>query len=169
MARISVAERGHQITVLKTIDLFTFGPEENNGFMKKSWAEKMNPGAKPKLVTLPKPFMRVPAGSKMLVATPEIVKDYILRIPKGETRTVKQMREELAKSYKADVTCPTSSGIFVRIASEAALEEMQDGTPIGKVTPFWRLVDPESAAAAKISCGPEFIRERRGAEAHSAR
>lgn len=105
----------------------------------------------------------------MLVLTPEIVRDYMLRIPKGETRTVKQMREDLAKSFKADVTCPTSSGIFVRIASESALEEIHEGAPIGKIAPFWRLVDPESPVAAKISCGPEFIRERREAEAHSAR
>jgi hypothetical protein len=136
--------------------------------MSKTWREKMNPGAEPKVVLLTKRFMSVPAGSRMLVATPEIVRDYMVRIPKGQTRTTKEMREELAKAYKAEVTCPTSSGIFVRISSEAALEDLKDGKPLAKITPFWRLVDPDSQTAGKLSCGPDFIRERRKAEAAGA-
>jgi hypothetical protein len=77
--------------------------------MRKTWQEKMNPGAKPKRVRLEKKFMGAPAGSRMLVATPEIVRDYIKSVPKGKTKTVKQLREDLAKRYKADIACPTSS------------------------------------------------------------
>ena len=125
----------------------------------------MNVGAKPKLVRLEKQFMGAPAGAKMLVATPEIVRDYIKAIPKGQTRSVQEMRADLAMRHRARVACPTSSGIFVRIVAEAALEDMTDGKPIEKITPFWRLVDPASPAASKISCGPRFIVERRAAEA----
>ena len=94
------------------------------------------------------------------MATPEIVRDYIAAIPKGQTRSVKQMREELAKNHRASVTCPTSSGIFVRIVSESALADLQEGKSLKKITPFWRLVDPDSPAAHKISCGPDFILDR---------
>lgn len=137
--------------------------------MSKTWREKMNPGAEPKILVLAKRFMSVPAGSRMLVATPEIVRDYMSRIPHGQTRTSKEMREELAKAFKADVTCPTSSGIFIRISSEAALEDLKDGKPLTKIAPFWRLVDPDSQTAGKLSCGLDFIRERRAAEAAGAR
>ena len=124
----------------------------------------MKPGAKPKIVSLEKPYCGAAAGSKMLVATPEIVRDYMKAIPKGKTQTIPQMRADLAKRYRANVTCPTSSGIFVRIASEAALEEMARGKSITRVAPFWRLVDPDSPAAKKISCGADFIRAQRNAE-----
>lgn len=124
----------------------------------------MNPGAKPKIVVLWRKYMGAKKGAQMLVATPEIVRDYIKAIPKGETRTVPEMRQDLAKTHKTAITCPTSSGMFVRINAEAALEDLKDGKPIGKVTPFWRLVDPASPAGQKISCGPAFIEERRKAE-----
>lgn len=137
--------------------------------MVKSWREKMNPGVEPKIVSLTKRFMSVPPGTRMLVATPTIIRDYIVRIPNGQTRTTKEMREELAKAYKADVTCPTSTGIFIRISCEAALEDLSDGAPLAKITPFWRLVDSESQTAGKLSCGPGFVRERRKAEADGAR
>ncbi len=137
--------------------------------MSKTWREKLNPGAEAKVVVLSKRFMSVAAGSRMLVATPEIVDDYMMKIPHGQIRTPKEMREELAKIYKAEVTCPTSSGIFIRISAEAALEDLKEGKPLAKITPFWRLVDPDSQTAGKLSCGPDFIRERRKAEAAGAR
>ena len=132
--------------------------------VRKTWIEKMNIGAKPRLVRLEKAFCGAPAGSKMLVATSGIVRDYMKSIKKGKTQTVLQMRIDLAKKYRARITCPTSSGIFVRIASEAALEELAQGKSLTRITPFWRLVDPDSPAASKISCGAEFIRQQRAAE-----
>ena len=98
-------------------------------------------------------------------ATPEIVRDYIVAIPKCKTRTMSQMREDLAKTYRADVTCPTSTGIFVRINAEVALDELRAKRPITKVTPFWRVIDPASPAAQKVSCGADFIQRQRDAEA----
>ena len=62
--------------------------------MRKTWQEKMNIGSKPKLIRLPKAYMGAPAGAKMLVATPQIVRDYMKAIPRGKTRTVKEMRED---------------------------------------------------------------------------
>ena len=137
--------------------------------MGKTWQEKMKPGAKPKVVKLDKPYAGVPSGAKLLIATPEIVRDYISAIPKGKTRTPQDMRQDLAKAHKADATCPTSSGIFIRINAEAALEEVQKGKALSKVTPFWRIIDPESPAAQKISCGQKFIEERRREEAKGSK
>jgi hypothetical protein len=34
-----------------------------------------------------------------------------------------------------------------------------------QITPFWRVIEPKSALAKKLTCGPEFIEEMRAAEA----
>ena len=132
--------------------------------MRKTWTEKFHNGKPPKIVVLEKPYMGASAGSRMLVASPEAVKGYIDAIPRGEFRTVAQLRTDLAKKFKADIACPTSTGIFVRIVSEVALEDIEAGKPAKQITPFWRVVDPESPAAQKLSCGPEFVAKQRAAE-----
>jgi hypothetical protein len=137
--------------------------------MGKTWQEKMNPDAKAKIVRLEKPYAGVAKGGRLFIATPEIVREYIRAIPRGQTRTPQEMRQDLAKTHKADVTCPTSSGIFIRINAEAALEEVQKGKALSKVTPFWRIIDPESPAAKKISCGAKFIEDRRLEEAKGSK
>jgi hypothetical protein len=61
-------------------------------------------------------------------------------------------------------TCPLTASIFARIAAEAALEDMAGGKPAEKITPFWRLIDPKSPIAKKLSCGPQFLAKMRRTE-----
>jgi hypothetical protein len=132
---------------------------------RKSWAEKRDGAHAPHVSILPKPFMGAPAGAILFVPSPSVVQAYIEAIPAGETRSVAEMRQDLARVHNADVTCPTSTGIFVRIVAEAALEDIHSGTPLEAVPPFWRLIAPDSEAASKLSCGPAFIGRLREAEA----
>jgi hypothetical protein len=74
------------------------------------------------------------------------------------------MRKDLAVEYGAEYTCPVTSGIFLRIVSEAAHEQIEKGTPISKVAPFWRVVDEKSALNKKLSFGPEFVGQHRKRE-----
>lgn len=46
--------------------------------------------------TLDKRFADIAAGERMLISSPEKIAEYIGAIKKGESRTVKQMRYELA-------------------------------------------------------------------------
>ena len=71
------------------------------------------------------------------------------------------MRKDLAIEYKADKTCPVTTGIFLRIVSEASFEELNAGKDIQKVTPFWRIVNPKSKLAEKLECGIDFIEKQR--------
>lgn len=133
--------------------------------MAKSWAEKLN-GAKPAHVSvLDKPFGGLAKGEKVFIATPIMVRDYMKKIRKGRTKTIVEMREEFARAAKADGTCAMTASIFARIAAEAALDDMASGAPPEKITPFWRLIDPRSPLAKKLSCGPAFIEKMRKAEA----
>lgn len=132
--------------------------------MAKSWSEKLH-GAKPAHVSAMTTAMwGLAKGDKIFIATPILVRDYMKKIRKGSSRTIEEMRNEFAKANKADATCPMTSSIFARIAAEAALEEMEDGKPVDKITPFWRLIDAKSPIAKKLSCGAAFVAKMRRAE-----
>lgn len=131
---------------------------------KKTWAEKLNNGHEPKVEVVDKDFSWVKAGTKILIVNPIVIKEQIEAIPRGQQKTVPHIRDELAQQFGADMTCPMSSGIFVRIVAEAAWDEHLAGKPLEKITPFWRVVDPASPLANKLACGAEFVNEMRRKE-----
>jgi hypothetical protein len=97
----------------------------------------------------------------MLVSTPMEIDQFIRNIPLGKSVNVKDMRAELAKRHKADATCPASTAIFLRVVSEASFEEIKSGKGFDEVTPFWRVVEPDSKVAKKLECEADLIRELR--------
>lgn len=126
----------------------------------KTWEEKMNHPAEPELKPLAKGFQGFQPGDKVLIPTPRLIEDYINQIQPGETKTVVEMRQDLASQHGADLTCPLTTGIFLRILSEASLD------PETSVdSPFWRVLDPISPLAKKLPCGPDWIAAKRAAEA----
>ncbi len=99
----------------------------------------------------------VEAGGKMLIPTPMQVNDYIRTIPSGVDRSREEMGADLAKAAGADVTCPMCTGIFLRIASEAAYEEIAGGKSTDEVTPFWRIIPPKAPIRKKLTFGTDLI------------
>jgi hypothetical protein len=136
--------------------------------MAKSWKQKLDGGQPAHVEVLEKPFGGALPGAKMLVATPRLVDEYMRKIPAGESRSIAQMRTDLAKAHGAEISCPLSTSIFARIAAEAALEETETGVPLAEVTPFWRVIDDKSPIAKKLSCGADMIRAQREREAARA-
>jgi hypothetical protein len=131
----------------------------------KTWSDKVNDPTKTLVVKkLEKDFADMPAGANMLIATPKIIDDYVRQIPKGKSGSLATMRKDLAIEYGADYTCPVTSGIFLRIVSEAAHEQIEKGTPVSKVTPFWRVVDEKSSLNKKLSFGETFVKQQRKKE-----
>jgi len=131
---------------------------------KKTWIEKRDCNKSYKIKTIDKKFADIPKGSKMFIATPRIIDDYIKHIPYGKSTELSTMRNDLAIEYQADNTCPVTIGIFLRIVSEASYEELKSGKGIEEVTPFWRIVNPKSKLANKLECGAEFINKQRERE-----
>lgn len=131
---------------------------------RKSWQQKLAGGAAPHVEVLEKPFGGALPGARMLVSNPREVDAYIRTLPVGTTASVVDLRTALARKHGADLACPLSTGIFVRIVAECALEELALGKPNSEVTPFWRVVDPKSPLAKKLSCGPDFVAQKRAAE-----
>ncbi|MBN8422014.1 MAG: hypothetical protein J0L73_24070 [Verrucomicrobia bacterium] len=125
--------------------------------MPKSWSEKFAHPPKPSISRLGKPYAGHGEGAVMLIPTPAVVAAYVAKIPPGESRTMRQLREDLAAAHRADFTCPLTAGIFLRIASELAWEQHQNGKPLDEITPFWRVVDLKSPMAKKLACGMDFL------------
>ena len=133
-------------------------------YKRKTWIEKRDLSKEAKVEVLDKDFADMKIGEKMLVATPQIVDAYVRHIPKGKEGSLLQMRKDLAAEYHADKTCPVTSGIFLRIVAEAAYEELQQGKPASKITPFWRIITEKSPAAKKLSFDTDFLTEQRKKE-----
>jgi alkylated DNA nucleotide flippase Atl1 len=91
----------------------------------------------PKLVPVPPKMSRFGKGM-MLIPTPKLVDGVIRKIPRGKLITVGAIRKKLAAEHGADVTCPLTTGIFIRIVAEAAEEARAQGAK--RITPYWRVV-----------------------------
>ena len=128
----------------------------------KSWKEKLNIDKSFVIKRLDENFSDMKVGENMLIATPKIIDEYIKQIPKGININIKTLRNDLAQTYNADTTCPVTTGVFLRIVSEAAYEDLLNGEK--NITPFWRVVDHESKTASKLACGINFIKKRRSEE-----
>jgi len=132
--------------------------------MPKSWTEKLNVNKDPKVIRMEESFSDIPADSLMLVATPALVDDYIRKIPKGKIVDMKTLRKDLAADFHADNSCPLSTAIFVRIAAEAAFEQFISGKKPEEITPFWRVIQPGSKMASKLTFGEDFLKKQINAE-----
>jgi hypothetical protein len=132
----------------------------------KTWKEKLEIDRKPEVVQITKGYAGIPAGSRVLVSTPKEVDRFIRKIPEGTFVSPEELRKKLAARHGADAACPLATGIFLRIAAEAAWEQMQKDE--AGVTPFWRVVPPGSNLAKKLTCGDNFVRKMQSQEGIAA-
>ena len=121
------------------------------------WRKRFGAAKAPHVVMLPTDFAGVKAGNTMLISSPGEIAHYLARIPKGETRTMDRLRNELARKAGADAMCPVTTAIYLRIVAEVALADLAEGKPLDQVVPFWRVVLPGSKVAQKLSCGPDHV------------
>jgi hypothetical protein len=131
---------------------------------KKTWIEKLQEHKKPEIKTIEKDFWGYSKGDKMHISTPQIIESYIKQIAKGKTVDTKAMRNDLAVENNATFTCPLTTGIFLRIVAEAANEQLEQGVALKNITPFWRMIEPNSPLAKKLSFGQNFLVEQRKKE-----
>jgi alkylated DNA nucleotide flippase Atl1 len=120
---------------------------------KLSWREKLTKPQQPKLVKVPPQMTRFGTGT-MLIPTPMLVDELVRRIPKGKLVTVGEIRRKLAADFGADVTCPLTTGIFVRIAAETAEEDRANGHR--RITPYWRVVKDDGSLNPKFPGGEKL-------------
>ena len=133
---------------------------------RKSWREKLEnpPGGLPKVVEVPPSWEKRMGGKRVLVPTPLLVDRLIRKVRKGKLITVNQIRESLAIDFKADSSCPMTVGIFLRIISEVAEEDLQTGKK--RVTPYWRVIKTDGSLNPKFPGGVKAQALRLKEEGH---
>jgi hypothetical protein len=102
---------------------------------------------------------------KLLIPRPLDVDALVRHVPSGKLVTVEQIRERLAREHNADLTCPLCTGMFLRLAAEAAEEDRSRGEE--KITPYWRVVKAGGGLNEKLPGGVEAQAARLTAEGHS--
>lgn len=91
---------------------------------------------------------------RMLVASPLEVQEVVLRVPPGRVLRLGDLRATLATRFRADYTCAMTTGIFLRIVAEAALEERGKHGPM---VPYWRVVRDDGEFIDTLPGGPAAL------------
>jgi len=118
----------------------------------------------PKVVDIPPRWQKHGGSGGMLIPSPHQVEALIRAVRKGRLITVTRMREVLATQHMTATACPLTTGIFVRIAAEAAEEDAQAGKT--RITPYWRVVKEDGSLNPKFPGGAARQARRLIAEGH---
>jgi hypothetical protein len=121
------------------------------------WRKRFRAAKPPHNVVLHTDFAGVKAGTVMFISSPAVLADYLAKIPAGETRSIERLRNELARRHGAQATCPVTTALFLRVVAEVALRDLAEGKPMADTIPFWRVIEPGSKIAAKLTCTAEEI------------
>jgi len=132
---------------------------------RKSWREKMDVPDLPRVVDIPPRMQKRTGAGTMVLPSPRDVETTIRGIRKGRVMPVSRIRDYLAGKYAVTTACPLLTGIFVRIAAEAAEEDAQAGRH--RITPYWRVVKDDGSLNPKFPGGVERQAERLREEGHS--
>jgi hypothetical protein len=131
---------------------------------RKSWTDKMKSSRPHEVKPAPIDIAGMKMGQIMLVPTPAIVDRFIRTIPKGTSMDIRTLRSKLARRYRAEVTCPITTGFHLRTVAEAAYEAYERGAKLRDITPFWRVLDADAPTSKRLVCGVMFIRKQRARE-----
>ena len=124
--------------------------------MPKTAKEKLIEQSKklPRIVQIPNKMEKRFGKGKMLIPRPLDIDAIIRKVKKGRLITQEKIREILAKKFKVKVTCPITTGIFVRICAEAAEEDKKSGKK--RITPWWRVVKADGNLNPKFPGFPKL-------------
>jgi alkylated DNA nucleotide flippase Atl1 len=142
---------------------------ENTSKKRKSWQEKLvDSKGLPKVEKInPKMAGRwgTKVGDTVVIPAPIEVDEIMRRIPKGKLITINEIRKALAKKHKATIGCPITTGIFARIAAEAAAEKIAEGKK-NNITPYWRTLKAGGVINEKYPGGAEGQKKLLEKEGH---
>ena len=137
-------------------------------YAKPTWKEKLNKTeGLPKIVEMNSDCAKRwggKTGDKMVIVRPIEVDEEIRKIPIGKIKTTNEIRDALTKKHKVQATCPLTTGIFLRIAAEAAEDDRKNG--IKNITPWWRVVREKNELSDKLPGYSKLQKELLESEGH---
>ena len=132
---------------------------------KKTWHEKLdNDEGLPRVVEIDERMSSRWGEGTVVIPAPREVDAMMRAVPEGKLTTINHLRESLAARHGTTTACPITTGMFARIAAEAAAEDEKDGRI--DITPYWRTLKMGGEVNAKYPGGCEGQRERLEAEGH---
>lgn len=131
---------------------------------RKTWREKLEGAHEARVVPIPPKMQKQLGKGTLLIPNPLDVDAAIRKVPRGKVVTLTQLRQKLARAAGADVTCAMVAGMFVRIAAEAACEDIKAGK--SRITPYWRVVRDDGRLLEKLPGGPAEQARHLEAEGH---
>ena len=101
------------------------------------------------------------APRRMLFPSEALLAAAIAEVPAGGCGLT-ELRRRMAARYGASVTCPVTTQRLLRDIARSAVKAWEAGDRA--ITPFWRVVDPQTPTARLMAGGADFIRARRAEE-----
>lgn len=130
----------------------------------RDWIAKIARSRPAEVQRLEKDGPVMKAGQLMLISSPTDIESEIRTIPEGQSVTAADLRGRLAAAAGADVTCPLTTGIFLRIVTEAANQRMDAGEPVSGLVPVWRVIDHKAPLLKKLTFDPQWLMHLRESE-----
>lgn len=132
---------------------------------RKSWSEKLKESkGLPKVEKITEKMSKRWGTGTVVIPAPIEVDEMMRKVPKGKVITINEIRVALAKKHGATIGCPLTTGIFARIAAEAAEEQRQKGEK--DITPYWRTLKTGGVINPKYPGGVERQKEFLEREGH---
>lgn len=129
---------------------------------KKDFNKKLNDKKNmPKIVELDNEGAKKWGGNTMVIAPPIDYDELIKQIPKGQLVTTNELRQQIAKKYKTDITCPLTAGIFVNICAWASFQRNEN------ITPYWRVLKRNGELNNKFPKNYKLQKEELEKEGHT--
>ena len=124
-----------------------------------------------RIVPVPPRMQKRFGTGTMVIPRPLDVDAVMRKVRKGKLITASQIGVAVVAQTEADCACPMTTGIFIRIAAEAAEEDRRAGKK--RITPYWRTVKADGslnerfpggakAQAAKLRAEGFAIEPRKG-------
>ena len=115
----------------------------------------------PKIIKLDDKLINKWGKETMVVAPPTDYDDIIKKIPYGKLVTTENIRNEIAKKYQVDMTCPFTCGIFINIVAYSSYQRNEN------LTPFWRVLKSNGELNSKFPEGIELQKRLLIEEGHT--
>lgn len=134
---------------------------------RTSWRAKLEKDQQRRIVPMPARMQKRLGKGTLLIPTPLDVDAAIRSTPAGRLVTTGDLRRQLAEKFGATTACPLCTGMFVRIAAEAAEEGARRGQE--RPTPWWRVVGAKGELNPKLPGGGKTQAKRLREEGHAVR
>lgn len=129
-----------------------------------TWREQAAASSEVDIRPVPSGRKSMRPGADMLYPTAMVILAEIQQIPTGETLTLRELRERLARRHDVEYVCPVTATRSLRLLAEAANEGREAGDPPDQIPPVWRVLNAKATCLRTVSFDPIWLTDERQRE-----